>query len=351
MAPRQDWLDQRQEEAIDPARPIVDPHHHLWERPGFRYLLDEYVADFGGHNVIASVYVQAASMHRADGPEHLRPVGETEFANGIAAMSASGTYGPSRVCAGIVGHTDLRQGARVAEVLEAHLEAAPARFRGIRHSAAADTDPAVDRAIMVAAGWDPENPPKARAVPPSGMLGDTAFRDGVRQLGKYGLSFDAWLYHPQIPELIDLAQAVPETSIILDHVGGVLGIGPYAGRHAEVMPRWKQDIAELAACENVCVKVGGLTMPICGFGWEKDDLPPDSPALAEATRPWYLHVIDRFGPERCMFESNFPVDKSCCSYTVLWNSFKRMTADFTEEEKTALFSGTASRVYRLALPD
>ncbi|MBI1178996.1 MAG: amidohydrolase family protein [Alphaproteobacteria bacterium] len=349
MAPRQEWLDRVHEEAIEPDRPIVDPHHHLWQRPGFRYLLDEYLADMDGHNVVATVYVQAASMHRADGPEHLRPVGETEFVNGVAAMSASGTYGPTRACAGIVGHANLRLGAAVAGVLEAHLERARARFRGIRHSVATDTDPSVDRAIMVAAGWDPAKPPPARPVPPPGLMADADFREGVRTLGRYGLSFDAWLYHPQIRELTDLAKAVPDTQIVLDHVGGVLGIGPYAGRHAEIMPGWKADIAALAECPNVAVKVGGLTMPICGFGFETRALPPTSEALCAATRDWYLHVIDRFGPDRSMFESNFPVDKSCCSYRALWNSFKRMTADFSEADKTALFSGTASRVYRLSV--
>ncbi len=350
MAPDARWLEQVREEAIDPARPIVDPHHHLWERPGFRYLLDDFLADQAGHNVVASVYVQAASFHRADGPVHLRPVGETEFVNGIAAMSASGRYGKARINAGIVGHADLRLGAAVAEVLEAHLTIARDRFRGIRHSAASDPDPAVDRAIMIAAGWDPKKPPPARPVPPPGLLGDAAFREGVATLGRYGLSFDAWLYHPQIPELTALARARPEVTIILDHVGGVLGIGPYAGRRAEVMARWKADMAELAACPNVNVKVGGLTMPICGFGWETGALPPTSEELAKQTRDWYLWVIDTFGPGRCMFESNFPVDKSCCSYMVLWNSFKRMTADFSEADKTALFSGTAKRVYRLHLP-
>ncbi|MEN3975772.1 amidohydrolase family protein [Emcibacter sp. SYSU 3D8] len=349
MAPRAEWLELVKEEALDPDRPIVDPHHHLWERPGFRYLLDEFLADQQGHNIIATVYVQAASMHRIDGPEPLRPIGETEFVNGIAAMSASGIYGTSRMNAGIVGHANLRLGAAVADVLDAHLAVARGRFRGIRHAVASDTDPAVDRAIMIAAGWDPSKPPPARPVPPPGLLGDAAFREGIATLGRYGMSFDAWLYHPQIPELTALARARPEVSIILDHVGGVLGIGPYAGRHAEVMAKWKADMAELATCPNVSVKVGGLTMPICGFGWENNAAPPTSEDVAARTRDWYLFVIDTFGPERCMFESNFPVDKSCCSYMVLWNAFKRMTADFSEADKTALFSSTAKRVYRLDL--
>jgi L-fuconolactonase len=347
MGPDAAWLDLVREEAIDPARPIVDPHHHLWDRRTFRYLLDEMLADTGsGHNVTATVFVQCAAMHRADGPVHLRPVGETEFVNGIAAMSASGAYGPTRVAAGIVGHADLRLGAAVAEVLEAHLTVARERFRGIRHAAAWDEADVVHRSILAAAGWDPvKGAPPSRPTPPHGLLADPAFREGVRQLARYELSFDAWLYHTQLRELTELARAAPETTIVLDHIGGVLGIGPY--RREAVMPGWKTDIAELATCPNVVVKLGGLTMPIAGFGWEKAPRPPTSEELAAATRDWYLYVIDRFGPERCMFESNFPVDKSCCSYAVLWNSFKRMTADFGESDKTALFSGTASRVYRL----
>ncbi len=327
------WLARVGEAALEPDLPIVDPHHHLWDHPGSRYLLDELLADTGGgHNVVATVFMECASMYRADGPEAMKPVGETEFVNGIAAMSASGVYGRTRACAAIVGFADLTLGAAVAEVLEAHRAAAPDRFRGIRH----------------AAGWDrDERVRRSHTNPPEHLLLDPAFREGYAQLGKLGMSFDSWLYHPQIPELTDLARAFPDIPVIFDHFGGPLGIGPYEGRREEIFAQWKKDVAELATCPNVHAKLGGINMAVNGFGWHKRETPPTSDELTAATRDWYLHMIDVFGPDRCMFESNFPVDKLSVSYPVLWNSFKKIAAGFSADEKTALFSGTASRVYRL----
>jgi predicted TIM-barrel fold metal-dependent hydrolase len=270
-------------------------------------------------------------MYRASGPPELRPVGETEFVNGIAAMSASGRYGPTRVAAGIVGFADLTLGERVGAVLDAHRAASP-RFRGIRHAAGWDASPDVRN---------------SHTNPPAGLYLDPAFRRGFAELGRRGLTFDAWLYHPQIPELTDLAKAFPDTTIVLDHFGGPLGIGPYAGRRAEVFAAWKSALRALADCPNVVAKLGGLVMPLNGFGFHKRDRPPTSADLVEATRDWYLHTIDRFGPERCMFESNFPVDGQSASYRVLWNSFKRIAATSSAAEKAALFHDTAARVYRL----
>jgi L-fuconolactonase len=327
------WLAQVEEPILEPDLPIIDPHHHLWDHPGSRYLLDELLADTGsGHNVIATVFMECAAMYRADGPRHMAPVGETEFVNGIAAMSASGIYGKTRACAGIVGFADLNLGEAVAEVLEAHTHAAPDRFRGIRH----------------AAGWDrDERVRKSHTDPTEHLLLDPTFRRGYAQLGAFGMSFDSWLYHPQIPELTDLARAFPHIPVIFDHFGGPLGIGPYEGRRGEIFAQWRKDVAELATCPNVYAKLGGLNMAVNGFGWHKRAKPPSSAELTEATRDWYLHMIDIFGPDRCMFESNFPVDKLSVSYPVLWNSFKQIAAGFSPAEKTALFSGTASRAYRL----
>lgn len=333
MADSSAWLAQVQEEVLEPDRRICDPHHHLWDHPGNRYLLDELLADIGaGHKVVSTVFVECMSMYRADGPAGLRPVGETEFVNGIAAMSASGAYGPARVAAGIVGFADLTLGNDVVPVLEAHIAAAPGRFRGIRH----------------AAGWH-ESPEirNSHTNPPRGLLADAAFRQGFRHLERYGLSFEAWLYHPQLPELVDLARSFPGTLIVLDHFGGPLGIGPYAGRQSEVYEAWKQGIDALAECPNVVAKLGGLNMPLNGFRWEKRPLPPTSEELVAATRHYYDRTIERFGSSRCMFESNFPVDRVSCSYTVLWNSFKRIAAGFPEDEKAAMFHDTAARVYRL----
>jgi len=327
------------EELIDPDLPICDPHHHLWDRHGHRYLLDELLADTGQadgrgacHNVRSTVYVECASMYRADGPVALRPVGETEFVNGIAAMSASGGYGATRVAAGIVSFANLCLGAAVREVLEAHIAAARGRFRGIRH----------------AAGWHAsEMIRNSHSHPVEHLLRDAAFRAGFAQLAPLGLSFDAWLFHPQIAELTELARAFPDTTIVLDHFGGPLGIGPYDGQADAVYAVWRRDIDELARCPNVVAKLGGLAMPINGFGWHKREPRPSSQQLADATRRFYLHTIERFGPDRCMFESNFPVDKVSCSYLVLWNSFKRLAAAFSPAEKAALFHDTAARVYRL----
>ncbi|HYF06485.1 MAG TPA: amidohydrolase family protein [Acetobacteraceae bacterium] len=330
---REDWLRSRTEEILEPAQPICDPHHHLWNRPGWRYLLDEMLADINqGHDIRATVLVQARAMHRADGPEALRPVGETQFAAGIAAMTESGVYGRVRVCAGIIGFADMMLGDAVRPVLEAHLAAGNGRFRGIRHIATWDPDPAM------------LNP---AYTPPEGMMESPAFRAGIATLGAMGLSYDAWIYFHQIPRLTAVARAHPEVPIILDHVGGVLGIGRYAGKRDEVFSAWSVSMREFAACPNAHVKLGGLGMRLPGFGFEERAQPPGSRELAEAWRPYMEHCIALFGTRRCMFESNFPVDKGGYAYPVGWNAFKRLAAGASAEEKDDLFWRTAARVYRL----
>ena len=334
---RADWLHRRTEPVLEPALPIVDPHHHLWDRPGWRYLLDELVADTqSGHNIVATVFVQARAMLRASGPIEMKHVGETEFANGLAAMSASGRYGQMRACAGIVGHADLSLGSRVEPVLEAHLRAGGDRFRGIRHSSAWDADPQV------------RNPAYS---PPPGLIGEKAFREGFAVLGRLGLSYDAWLYHPQIGELTDLARAFPASKIVLDHVGGPIAIRGYAGKREEVFASWKPAIKALAGCPNVHVKLGGLGMRMGGFDFHTHPEPPSSEALAQAWRPYIETCIEAFGPARCMFESNFPVDKGSYSYPVFWNACKLLAKGASSSEKVDLFAGTAARFYRLDLND
>jgi predicted TIM-barrel fold metal-dependent hydrolase len=333
--PRPDWLASRQEEILDPRRPIVDAHHHLWDRGGQRYLIEEITADIAsGHNIIATVYVEARSMYRASGPEAFRPVGEVEFANGAAAMSASGGYGPAAVCAGIVGHVNLLLGEGARAVLEAEISTGQGRFRGIRHSSAWDAD--ADVAGMY-------------ATRPKGLLLDATFRKGFSCLAPLGLSFDAWLFHPQISELADLARAFPDTRIVLDHCGGPAGIGSYANRREEAFPAWKTSIQEIAKCPNVVVKLGGLAMRLLGYDFHERPMPPSSEELAAAWHPYIETCIAAFGPERCMFESNFPPDKGQCSYQVIFNAFKRIAAPYSEAEKTALFSRTATDFYRLKL--
>jgi L-fuconolactonase len=328
-----EWLAQVEEPALDPSLPIIDPHHHLWDYPQSRYLLDELLADTNsGHNILATVFVECGSMYRADGSEALKPIGETEFVQGIAAMSASGRYGHTRVAAGIVGFANLLLGAHVREVLQAHVTAGPNRFRGIRH----------------AAGWHASDAIRnSHSNPPQSLLLDANFREGFAELAKFNLTFDAWLFHTQIDELTDLAQAFPDTTIVLDHFGGPLGIGPYAGKADEVFEAWRKSVDALALCPNVVAKLGGVNMNLNGFAWHKRPQPPTSAELAAATQRYYLHAIERFGVERCMFESNFPMDKQSCSYVVLWNAFKRMTEKFSAAEKAALFHDTAARVYRL----
>ncbi|MES5488438.1 amidohydrolase family protein [Bradyrhizobium sp. INPA03-11B] len=331
--PLEDWLAQYTEEIIDPDRPIVDPHHHLWDRGGLRYLIEEMRDDIAsGHNIVATVYVDCRSMYRADGPEAFRPVGEVEFANGVAAMAASGGYGKTAICAGIVSHVNLLIGDQAKAVLEAEIAAGNGRFRGIRHSSAWDEDPNV--AHMYA------NRPK-------GILLDSTFRRGFACLAPLGLSFDAWLFHPQIGELTDLARAFPDTRIVLDHCGGPVGTGRFAGKREETFPVWKASIREIAQCPNVVVKLGGLAMCLLGYDFHLRPRPPSSEELAAAWRPYVETCIEAFGPNRCMFESNFPPDKGQCSYQVIFNTFKRLASQYSEAEKTALFLKTAKDVYRL----
>lgn len=326
----QNWLALTKEEPIDPELPIIDPHHHLWDYPASRYLTQDLLQDTGsGHNIIQTVFVECLSMYRTSGPPELRSVGETEFVCKIA-NSKNGNGTPTRVAAGIVGFADLTLGDEVNPVLEAHIEAGEGRFRGIRHTVSWHDSPDIGN---------------GHTNPPAHLLSDPKFREGFTCLQKYDLSFDGWLYHPQLSEFADLAISFPDTAIILDHMGMPLGIGPYAGKRDEVFTQWKRGIDQVAACGNVAVKLGGLGMKISGFYWHKMEKPPTSRTLAEAFVPYVEYCIDRFGVERCMFESNFPVDKPSCSYNVLWNAFKRIVEDYTAEEKMALFHDTAARVY------
>jgi len=337
MSTNKDWLERTVEATLEPDLPICDPHHHLWEfrfdREAPRYLMDEIQADVtSGHNIRATVFIECGAMYRATGAAAMRPVGETEFVNGIAAMSASGDYGETRIAAGIVGSADLCLGADVGPVLDAHMAAGGGRFRGIRHQATWD---------------DSEVVTNGRNVTRPHVYLDDGFRQGFAELVRRGLGFEAWCYHHHISDVTDLARAFPDAVIILNHFGGPLGIGPYAGKQDEIFPVWQRDMAELAACPNVFAKLGGINMKTNGFNWHENDRPPSSHELMQGTRRYYEHTIEHFGVERCMFESNFPVDMVTCSYNVLWNSFKRLAADYNADEKAELFHDTAFRAYRL----
>ena len=333
-----DWLALTQEPTLEPEIPICDPHHHFWdfrdERiPHQRYLLHELADDINsGHNVRSTVFVEARAMYRADGPEEMRPVGEVEFVQGLAAASASGSYGPGRAAAAIVGHANLNLGEGVEPVLEALQSASPNRFRGIRHSVTWDPHPEIENTA-------------AHAM--QGQLASDNFRAGARVLARMGFSLEAWLYFPQQPELAGFARAVPDLPIVLNHIGGLLRVGPYADRDDEVLATWRSGIAAVAECPNVNVKLGGIGMPRTGFDWHDRPRPIGSEELAESITPFFSYCIDQFGPDRSMFESNFPVDKVSYSYNVMYNAFKRMSKGYSEGERAAMFHDTAARVYRV----
>jgi L-fuconolactonase len=306
-----DWLALTPEPTLEPELPICDPHHHLWDYrteriPYQRYLLHELAADIhSGHNVRSTVFIEARSMYRADGPEEMRPVGEVEFVQGLAAASASGLYGPGRAAAAIVGHANLNLGERVTPV---------------------------------------EN---TAAHKMEKQLASEQFRAGARVLARKGMSLEGWLYFPQLPELVDFAKAVPDLTIILNHIGGLMRVGPYANRDDEVLATWRSGIAAVAKCPNVYMKLGGLGMPRTGFDWHTRSKPVGSEELAASMAPWLTYCIEQFGPNRCMFESNFPVDKVSFSYNVMYNAFKRLSKGYSAAERAAMFHDTATRVYRI----
>jgi predicted TIM-barrel fold metal-dependent hydrolase len=329
----QAWLDLVVEPIIDPGREIIDPHHHLWPAGGaLPYGPDELAGDTtSGHNVVATMFMECHAAYHSEGPPHLRSVGETEFVANSADLLATEHPGSPPIT-GIVAGADLTLGAQLDEVLDAHEAAAGGRFRGIRDALARATEPDV----MMIAG--------ANAA---GKYADPNFRAGVRRLGERGLTYDSWHYHHQNREMLELARAVPDTLMVLDHFGTPVGVGSCASRREEIFEMWQRDIADLATCDNVVAKIGGLAMPDNGFGWHEAARPPTSDDFVAQQSRYYLHTIESFGPQRCMFESNFPVDRFSISYPVLWNALKKIAAEFSDTEQDAMFSGTARRVYRL----
>ncbi len=330
---REDWLAQSNEVVLEPDLLIVDPHHHLWDEGDGRYLFPELISDLNsGHDVRATVYVQCRSMYRRSGPVEMRPVGEVEFVNGVAAQSASGLYGTRAACAGIVGFADLALGQRAVPILEALIRAGGDRLRGIRVPVVFHAHPDVKSSV---------------ATPPRDLMLDAAFQEGVRLLPRYNLSLDVWAYHTQLGEIEALALAAPQVTIIVNHAGGPIGVGPYEGRKDEVFAEWRRGMTALAALPNIRVKLGGLGMRVSGLTFHARPAPPSSQELADAWRSYVETAIELFGAHRCMFESNFPVDKGMYSYRTFWNACKRLSASCTASEKAELFSGTANRVYRL----
>jgi predicted TIM-barrel fold metal-dependent hydrolase len=329
------WYAQVSEDIIEPNRPIIDPHHHLWSGMDWiipDYLLEDLWGDTeSGHKIEKTVFIECGASYRETGPDHLKPVGETEFVADIAVQSAV-SVSAKAVISGIVSHADLTLDEALVEVLDAHEAAGKGLFRGIRHAGAHHPRP--EEAFIAG-----RNPPQ--------LFLDKHFQAGVRLLGRRGYTYESWHYHTQLRDFYSLARAAPETTIILDHFGTPLGTKSFRGQRQAIFQQWQTDIAALADCPNVYAKLGGMAQPDNGFGWHEAARPATSDELVAAQKQYYLHTIDSFGVDRCMFESNFPVDKFSISYAVLWNAFKKIVADFTEDEKNALFYGTAAKVYRL----
>jgi L-fuconolactonase len=328
----EEWLKLTIESPIDPALPICDPHQHFIDRPGHRYLIEDLMKDIkNGHNIVKTMHMECQSSYRQTGPDIMKPVGETEFVQAISAKGVSGQYGKTAVAAGIIGRADLAVGNPIKPVLESHIEAGKGFFRGVRYVSVWDTNPEIPIYMNT----------------PKGILSNSTFREGFACLKQYGLTFDAMVLFHQLNELAELAKAFPDISIITGHTGGFAAVGTYAEKRQEVLDVWKRGIATLAACPNVYMKLGGLGQKLCGFGWQERATPPGSIELAKAMEPYYLWCIEKFGAKRCMFESNFPVDRESYSYTVMWNAFKLICKGFSTVERADLFHDTASRVYHL----
>lgn len=334
---RPDWLKRHQETALMPEQRIIDAHHHLWDRPHSRYLLDELTADVRtGHKILATIYVQCRSMYRIHGDPKLLSVGEIEFANGIAAQCASGLYGDTRGCAGIIGFADLLLGRNVDYVLDHLVAAGGVRVKGVRNTTAWHADPSII-----------SNP----VPPPAHILIETAFIEGTRRLGKRKLVLDIWAYHTQLKEVELLSRACPETAIVVDHIGGPLGVGPYRGKRPEVFKDWSVQLKRLAQIPNLKIKIGGFGLTVLGYDFHLQADPPSSDELALSWQEYVLTVIDAFGVNRCMFESNFPVDKGMFSYASMWNAYKKIVWKFTQQEKDYLFYKTAAETYSINQSD
>lgn len=329
LARWEDWLRSGTEAPLDPQAPIIDAHHHLWDRAGHTYLPQQFTADASGHHLLASVYVECRSNYLQAGPEMLKPVGETLYVADLVAKQPATPQ--AAVCAGIVGFADLSLGDEVEAVLQAHEAAGAGRFKGVRYATAWDADPIIHSAYPSHAG----------------MLREPLVQAGARCLARRGLSLDTWAYFHQLDDVAALAHACPDLMVVIDHVGGPLGIGVYADRRQEVFAQWRHSLQALSPLDNVVMKFGGLAMPLAGFGWRKQPIPPSSQTLAAAWRPYFEVCLEVFGPARCMFESNFPVDRTGCTYTSLWNAFKTLSAPLSASERRALLQDTAQRFYRL----
>ena len=336
LPPDLDWIARAEpEEVLLPDLPIVDTHHHLWVRPGYPYLVPELAADIAtSHNVVATVFADCGAFYRASGPEHLKPVGETEFVVGQAAQSASGLYGRARIAEAMFGYADLKRGDAVRGVLEAHAQASNGRFRGVRFQA----------------NWDSSGQIRggAPATGPHLLIEDRVLA-GLRVLADMRMVLDVYVFFTQLDDVVAAARAVPDLTIVLNHCGGPLGYGPYAENQDEHYRTWKRGVLAVAQQPNVLCKLCGVLNRSASWDYLHAERPATSQQIAEAWRQWIEPCIEAFGPDRCMFESNYPVEKVGVTYTALWNAYKRLTMNASEQEKQALFSGTGARTYGISI--
>lgn len=326
----------RDETIVDPDLPIVDAHHHLFIRPTMRYMPEEYLADvLPGHNVVASVYVEGGAFFRPTGPEALKPLGEIEFANGVGAMAAAGAYEGVRICSAIVGYADFRLGSAVGELFDRAIATAPDRFRGIR---------------QITMDHPSETPWQyfMSGRPPAGVLHHPNFRTGFSELARRDLVFDAAVFHNQLGDVAMLADAFPNTQFVLNNLGTAMNLDSKAEDRSAGFATWKAALLDIAKRANFACKISGLGMPFWGFGLHERSGPIGSDELVPLWRPYVEAAVEAFGPGRCMMASNYPPDGRSCGIVPLFNALKRITANYSSDEKAALFSGTASSVYSLS---
>ena len=334
---RQEWLNQLIEDPILPNIPIIDPHHHLWDVGFGRYYIEELLEDINssGHNILSTVYIMSSSntkIYSKDGLEEFKPLTEIEFATSEGKRADLIPNNRVKVNASIVGSVDLTYGNKLQPVLEKAVNISEGRLKGIRMLLASHTDPRISSGAVKS---------------DLGLMLHPNFIDGAKCVQDANLSLDFWIYHTQLNEMEKIARALPDLTIILNHIGGPIHIGEYEGKQAATHREWRSAMMRLSRIPNINVKLGGLGMAVNGAKFHNSKFPPNSVQLSDIWKPWIYETIDMFGFDRCMFESNFPVDKGSCSYGALWNAFKIIAKDMSDDEINKLFSKNAAKIYKI----
>lgn len=323
---REDWLALGHEDVLAPEQPILDAHHHLWDRPEGRYAAGEFQRDVAqGHDIRASIFVQCRTGYRENGPVGFQPVGEVE-----TILKWCQEY-PSHPV-GIIAFADLQLGDAVCPVLDALAAAGKGKVCGIRNTTAYHPHPMIR-----------SNPRPT----PEGLLRSDAFKAGARVLAEKGLCLDIWAYQTQLADVCALAQAVPDLTIIVNHCGGPLGVGPYRRDDPRTFHEWRTALGRVAELPNTHIKIGGFGLTVMGYAYARHPFPPHSKALAADWAPYFETCTELFGIKRALFESNFPVDKGQFSYRALWNAFKRLSAELDDDARNDLFWRNAASCYRI----